>query len=465
MNVNPKKNVSDNKIDVQSLMDEIRERIRKDYEQFKDRRPEFRPYSPDHNRSEESKAGDLILSDELKYLNEQYAIAHHARIAMSNISSHRPGFIGKTIVFIKRKMFGLLANSLLKEYFDKEREFSSQLVRFLNHAARYIDARDADNFWEIIRKIDVDVTRALERIERINDEQTGTVRSFERQLVDDLNKVRHEIIGVRESVSRHDADLKVLDSVTRGLEAIVARASSSSSSQPQFTNDESYLLLENRYRGSEKEIGERVAIYPPLFSKSKLPVLEIGGGRGELQELFKKQGISSYSVDIDGAMVAVSKEKGLDARHGDALAHLSQLPDKSIGGVIAVQVVEHLTMKQLETLFQLCRSKVVEGGTIIFETINPKSVLALSSNYFRDPTHVWPLHPDTLSYMMTLQGLKIKEVRELSPVPPEGGIQQIPEEEYFTPRWRAMITSINRNFSRLHQLLYGSQDYCVIAEV
>jgi O-antigen chain-terminating methyltransferase len=101
----------------------------------------------------------------------------------------------------------------------------------------------------------------------------------------------------------------------------------------------------------------------------------------------------------------------------------------------------------------------------VFETINPQSMLALSSNYFRDPTHVWPLHPDTLSFAMTLAGLKIIEIRKLSPVPQESLLKKVPVEEYMTPRWSHAVDTLNRNVEQLNELLYGFQDYAVIAEV
>jgi O-antigen chain-terminating methyltransferase len=78
--------------------------------------------------------------------------------------------------------------------------------------------------------------------------------------------------------------------------------------------DYSYLLLENRFRGSEVEIRRRLSIYPPLFAGSSKPVLEIGPGRGELQQLFKEQHVPSYGVDMDPAMVEACKTKGFDVR-------------------------------------------------------------------------------------------------------------------------------------------------------
>jgi O-antigen chain-terminating methyltransferase len=193
-------------------------------------------------------------------------------------------------------------------------------------------------------------------------------------------------------------------------------------------------------------------------------VLDIGSGRGELLRLFKAAGIESYGVDLDTVMVNVANSNGCKTMYGDGIAHLRSLEDGSLGGVVAVQVVEHLTREQLKELCELVKRKVKPGGRIAFETINPQSLLALSSNYFRDPTHVWPMHPDTLGYMATLAGLKILEVKMLSPVSPNHLLKEIPVDSSHTPAVGDAINRINENISQLNRLLYGFQDYCIVLE-
>jgi 2-polyprenyl-3-methyl-5-hydroxy-6-metoxy-1,4-benzoquinol methylase len=458
--------------DVLSIMAEIRKRVTQDAEAHKDKRGEFAPAQAQFDGNLARKAGELLYSEELRYLNTHYA--YSTQLDLNKITSHRPGPIGRVIVKVKQKILRIIWDSLLREYFAAEREFQANSVRFLNDVAKYFDARDAQNFWELVRKIDYDVTKALERIERINDEQTGTLRSVERSLTDDLNKVRQSVSDLRGEIGAHETKLSTIEAVARGLEGIVNKlsyfGSTAAPKAKQVSGNEnlpsfSYLLLENRYRGSEKEIETRLTPYVDLFKSAHGPVLELGPGRGELQLLLKRQGINAYGVDTDEAMVKVALEKGVDARLGDGLGHLQSLPDGSLGGVIAIQVVEHLSKAQLEELYILCTKKVMRGGKIVFETVNPQSLLALSSNYFRDPTHIWPLHPDTLSYGMTLAGLKVVEVRKLSPVPPGALLQTVPVEDYMTPRWAQTLSLLNRNFAQLNEMLYGHQDYCVIAEV
>ncbi|MCO6432020.1 MAG: class I SAM-dependent methyltransferase [Deltaproteobacteria bacterium] len=462
------------RVDVAALMLEIRKRIKSDIELHKDKYEAFKGYRADGDKNASRKAGELLHSQDLLFLNRNYQYGYRSKD--HHPTSRLPWPLGKIVIWLKRKIIDL-REFLLRDYLAAERDFQANLVRYLNDVSKYVDARDFACFWELIRKIDYDVTKALDRIERINDEMSGTMRSSERRIFDEVFSNFKELQGVVTNLQgqgeQHDAVIKRLDSVVLGLESILARQKGTSpvETNPQAADgnapsiDYSYLLLENRFRGSEEEISRRLAIYPALFKGVQYPVLEIGAGRGELQQLFRNEGVASYGIDLDEAMVQECKSKGLDVRLEEALSHLRSIPDASLGGVIAIQVVEHLTREQLEELFALCRSKVAAPGRIIFETINPQSLHALSSNYFRDPTHVWPLHPDLLAYMMELSGLKVVDVKMLSPVPKEAELRPIPVGEHMTPRWAYTVETINYNIAQLNRLLYGFQDYCIVAEV
>ena len=461
------------KPDVVALMRTIRERVLKEMESGKDKRLPFQPRPADPNDPTASrKAGELLGSEELRYLNANHA--HSYTLDTSWISSHRPGVLGKLIVKLKRKIFTYVWDNFIRHYYAREREYNVNLVRFLNEACHYIDGRDAAIFWELIRKIDVDVTRALERIERIADEQTATLRSTEKQLLEELNNTARDLserIAALATKSHEQQDrLKTLNNVALGLEGIVAQwgekartpqAPGVQEVPPQY----SYLLLENRYRGGEEEISARLKVYPQIFQGAKLPILDMGCGRGELLVRFREAGIDAYGAELDRAMCEIARTRGVRVEEANALVHLASLPDGSLGGLVAIQVVEHLSHEQLRLLLELCRKKVAQGGRIALETINPTSLLALSSQYCRDPTHVSPLHPDTLAYAMSLAGLRVLETHRLSPVQPEAKLQLLPVEDFMTPRWAFTLERINANIRQLNAFLYGDQDYCVVAEV
>ena len=467
-----KKDPAHSSPDVTAIMAEIRERVKNEVAAAQGAARPFRAKQADFTSAASRRAGELLNSEELRYLNQNYATVFGPRPGLDQISTHRSGIIGRAIVAVKRKLLAVVWDHLLKEWMHQQREYQVNLLRFLNDTSKYVDARDAGNFWELIKKIDYDITGALERIERIADSSSANMRASERELADtlarELKSLRDGVAELRTSADQHSDSLRTLDSVARGLEGIVSslgRPYAATLAASSELPDQSYLLLENRYRGSEQLISERLSIYPQMFPKiDDKPICEIGGGRGELQQLFKAIGRPSYSVDIDRAMAEVSKAKGLDARFGDGISHLAALENNSLAGVIAIQVVEHLSRQQLEQLFSLCAQRVAPGGIVVFETIDPRSLLALSSNYFRDPTHVQPLHPDTLSYMLTLYGFEIVEVRALSEVPSEAQLKSIAIEEYMTPRWGHLIDTLNNNIKQLNKLLYGHQDFCVVAK-
>jgi O-antigen chain-terminating methyltransferase len=426
--------------DIRSLMTEIRERIKADVEGNRDKNRELSRTAPRFAKDGNVRVGDLQHSEELRFVNQNYA--YGSQLSPAVIPSHRRGPLGRLIPLFKRISRKLAHKLFLADYLNAERAFSEHLVRHLNEIGRYIDARDN----EVMRKID-----------RIDDEKSGAIIALQQALE---SLVKDRIGG--------------LDEMIRGLEGIVNNFPRytdpnpprvSERSEPLAVPDPSYLLLENRYRGGEAEIERRLSIYPELFKGAPGQILEIGSGRGELQRLFKKAGAESYGVDLDTVMVNVANADGCDTKYGDGIAHLRSLPDASLGGLIAIQVVEHLTRTQLLELCELAKVKLKPGSKIVFETINPQSLVALSSNYFRDPTHIWPMHPDTLGYTATLAGLKIVETRYLSPVSPNHLLKEIPADPNHPPTVVDTVRRINQNLEQLNRLLYGFQDYALILEV
>jgi SAM-dependent methyltransferase len=445
-------------VDIPALMEQIRDRIKADVEKSRDKHTPLTPVGARFSDDKARRAGELQHSEDLRFLNLNYA--YETKVSPNSIVTHRGGLLGKVIVKVKRKFVSFLRNAFLNEYLASERAFNEHLVRYLNEVGRYVDARDTHIFVELIRKIDTDVGRVREGLTRVDDEKSAAIFA----------------LGTQSEAASKDLINRIglVDTMVRGLEGMVANLPRYRDAEPPLASaqeggapagDLSYLLLENRYRGGEDEIARRIAIYPEIFQGAPGRVLEIGSGRGELQRLFKQRGIVSYGVDLDVVMVNVANANGCDTQYGEGIAHLRSLADSSLGGIIAVQVVEHLTREQLKELCELAKRKVKPGGKIVFETINPQSVVALSSNYFRDPTHVWPMHPDTLGYIATLSGLKIAETRYLSPVAVSHLLKEVPVDPTYSAPLADAMQRLNANVRQLNSLLYGFQDYCLILEV
>ncbi|MBC7315795.1 MAG: SAM-dependent methyltransferase, partial [Chloroflexi bacterium] len=105
----------------------------------------------------------------------------------------------------------------------------------------------------------------------------------------------------------------------------------------------------------------------------------------------------------------------------------------------------------------LAAQKLASGGLLILETINPTCLTALLQAYLLDPSHRTPLHPQTLRFLAEQAGFFIQEVRFLRPVPQEAQLMPWPTE---AGAWAEIA---NANIARLNDLLFGAQDYALIA--
>ena len=369
--------------------------------------------------------------------------------------SHRP-VIGPLISGVKRLFGGLIRDRLLAQTFQSHYEFNGAVIRYLNQLNLRISS--------IMRRSADDLQGETYAIER----------RLEKQFEQQIRAIQDRTNSVEDGSARLLEQFNTLDSVVRGLERIAARGASvqdgaDGESKPQSVPvspaSSEYLLLENRFRGSSGVITDRLRDYPQSFAGVVNPVLEIGAGRGELQSLFRAAGVPSYGIDLDRAMADESAAAGFDVRCEDALSHLRNLAPASLGGAIAIQVIEHLTQPYLRDLLQLLRSRIASGGIVIFETVNTASVVALTQNYLRDPTHVPPIHPESMRFIMELAGFEVLELKNRSPFPEQATLLPLPAEQQFTPGGKELAAVYNENIRRLNSLLFGFQDYSLTMRV
>ena len=215
-----------------------------------------------------------------------------------------------------------------------------------------------------------------------------------------------------------------------------------------------YVGFEDRFRGSREEIRSRLEAYLPIFSGAS-DVLDVGCGRGEFLNLLREHGVGGRGLDLNHEMVEVCRAQGLEAVEGDALGYLRSLPDQSLGGLFAAQVAEHLEPDYLLELLEEAFVKLRPGSAIVLETINVSSWFAFFSSYIRDITHVRPLHPDTLSYLLTAHGFQEVTVRYSAPYPERDKLVRVTGEG-------VVEDAINANADKLNALLFTDMDYAAI---
>jgi SAM-dependent methyltransferase len=223
--------------------------------------------------------------------------------------------------------------------------------------------------------------------------------------------------------------------------------------------DVEYVGFEDRFRGSEDLIRHRVRDYLPLFASCS-NVLDVGCGRGELLELFRTQGIAARGIDTNAAMVARCRERGLDVEQADAIGYLERQPDGSLGGLTAIQVVEHLQPADLLRFLRLAYDKLRPGAPIVLETVNAACWTAFFDAYIRDLTHARPMHPGTLEYYVRACGFSNVDVQFREPVDERDRLQHVASGD---PALASIVAAVNANADRLNARLFSYRDYAVVA--
>jgi len=244
------------------------------------------------------------------------------------------------------------------------------------------------------------------------------------------------------------------------LKRTIERAPSAASPAPQPAaafeapvDAASYVAFEDRFRGSQQEIARRLEEYVPMF-ESASDVVDIGCGRGELLELFNQRGIRARGVDANEAMVEVCRSRGLQAERADALGYLDRQPDGSIGGLIAIQVVEHMEPAYLMRFLETAYHKMKPGAPIVLETINAACWMAFFETYIRDLTHRRPLHPDTLKFLVQAAGFAHVDVQFRQPVAEADRLDRVASG--LSGDLEAIAKVVNAR-------MFSSMDYAVVA--
>jgi SAM-dependent methyltransferase len=223
-----------------------------------------------------------------------------------------------------------------------------------------------------------------------------------------------------------------------------------------------YAGFEDEFRGTPEAIRVRLAEYLPLFAGTD-GVVELGCGRGEFLELLRDHGIRSRGADLNSEMVARCRASGLDVVQADALEFLASVPDDSLGGLFAAQVVEHLPPDRLLDLLALASRKLRPGARIVLETVNPACWYAFFSSYIRDITHQRPIHPETLRYLLTASGFQDADIRYASPYPKDYKLHPLAQTVRAAgPALAEVVDEFNGNVEKLNELLFTYLDYAAI---
>ena len=239
--------------------------------------------------------------------------------------------------------------------------------------------------------------------------QESELRKSKVEIVSDITGVRKRLEGA----------LAWLACVRKGLESDITawltnlqRQADETSRMAKRCYDDrygdlgiSYLDFENHFRGDEKAIAARFELYLQHFERHGCrKLLDVACGRGEMTGLLQDRGYDVTGVDLSPEMVGHCRGKGLPVVLADAFAYLEQCPDDFWDGIFVGQLVEHLGGRGFICLVRLCQRKLRKGGVMILETLNPQNLAIFQSAYYIDMTHVCPVNPLVVDWLLRSDG-------------------------------------------------------------
>jgi SAM-dependent methyltransferase len=242
--------------------------------------------------------------------------------------------------------------------------------------------------------------------------------------------------------------------------AIAAAGEGGAPALARVREEQDYLELERRFRGTEDEIADRMRPYLP-YLEGRGEVLDLGCGRGETLGVLAGHGLPARGVDSSASMVEECRRKGLRAEAGDLFAALAAVPEATLGAVVSFHVIEHLEPTDVERLVRLAWRALRPGGVLVLETPNPLSVVVAARNFWIDPTHRRPVHPETLRFLFQAAGFDPVEKIDLRPFPDDQRLPEVDPGE-LAEELRPLADRLNRIRDRVDELLWGCQDYGMI---
>ena len=383
------------------------------------------------------------------------------------VHSHRGGILGRGLVFLKRLLRPLL-KALLADQWDRQRLFNLILIEKLADARSQRDHLEA--LVSQLSRQAQNQDAAQRTLQGAIEDHAGLIEQLDRRVAGSMTDVmRHNdalFSRVDQKLDRYRREAKDL---WHRLGALIAAGTSETDSGEAVSEEavrsaqqeQEYLELERRYRGSEEEIERRIAPYLPYLRDVPGDVLDLGCGRGEALDVLRRESIPARGVDASGEMVARCREKGLVTEEADLFEHLLGLDEAELGAVVSFHVIEHLPAEAVERLVRLAWKALKPGGILALETPSPLSIAMASRDFWIDPTHKRPVHPASLEITFREAGFEPVHRLDLQPFSdrerlPEIDLARLPEEQ------KALADHVNRLRDLLDDLLFGYRDFGMI---
>ena len=272
----------------------------------------------DHPAALDDSLPAIASRPELDYLNRHWALFD----PLSEMRSHRR-FLGPLVVRFRWRVRRLVLG-VLDRYFEKERLFLLELVRFNNALAERSD--------RLLRE----VTERTKAVAERNDLFLGAM------------DVRLEALEAREQVKRLIED--------------------SPRPPPIEASDDEEAVMAEMTTALGVGVDQRLR---PFVDRLRLAdrVLVLGCGDGE--SLAALDGVPATGVEASAELVRECRSRGFAAELASLQSHLEALPEGSLGGLVVTRVGDRHPTGLWPRLVAAAWRSLQPGGVVIFEGIPP----------------------------------------------------------------------------------------------
>ncbi len=360
----------------------------------------------------------------------------------------------------------------VRQHFAALNEFQMRLLAYAQQITLYVDTKDRDTAGgalvlnAAISGLSEEAGKRWESLaarEQRYEARTSAIAAAQEDLRAMVGVAQQASLALKREVERLLAEGSTVGGAEAGAVSHPAVERNVSSAYSTSLDAYKYVGFEDQFRGSQEAIRERQDSYLPYFTGLS-DVLDVGCGRGEFLDLLGAHGIPARGIDLNHEMAEGCRARGLDVREADVVGYLSTLDDASLGGLFAAQVVEHLEPGYLLRFLELAFHKLRPGGRLVLETLNPACWVAFFESYIRDITHAWPLHPETLKYLVVASGFSRASIEYRSPVPPQDRLQPIAAPAGADAALADLAETFNANVEKLNARMFTHMDYAIVAE-
>lgn len=175
------------------------------------------------------------------------------------------------------------------------------------------------------------------------------------------------------------------------------------------------------------------------------PLLDLGCGHGDWLGVLQQAGIEACGVDSEAVAIEACRQRGLSARLGDPLSHLSSLPDASVAAVTGFLALERIDAERQALLVEQVRRVLVPGGFVQLECLSPDNLKVCIAAAQQSPP-MRPLVRAVTEFMLASRGFTDIDVVFPEPADAAERLQEDGEAA-----------------RRLNALLYGPRTYLISA--